>query len=139
MKDMRPEFVRGASLLGYGVSLSLGIGIPIPILDQDVLRRTTVRDRDIYAPVVDYSTDYPQRTGNILGKVSYQDCRRGEITVRGKKVETGSLASYMKAREVAHLLADEIRRGDFLVQKAAARLPLEGRMKTLEIRNGRSQ
>jgi len=139
MKRMRPGFVRGASLLGYGVSLSLGIGIPIPILDQDVLRAATVRDRDIYAPVVDYSSDYPQRTGKILCKVSYEDCRRGEITVRGKKVEAGSLSSYMKAREISHLLADEIRHGDFLVQRTAGRLPAEGRMKTLEIRNGDSR
>ena len=39
MKQMRPEFVRGVSLIGYGVSLALGVGIPIPILNEQVLRR----------------------------------------------------------------------------------------------------
>ncbi len=37
MKQMRPEFVRGVSLVGYGVSLALGIGIPIPILTAQML------------------------------------------------------------------------------------------------------
>ena len=29
MKSMRPEFLRGASMTGYGTSLSIGIGVPI--------------------------------------------------------------------------------------------------------------
>ncbi len=49
MKEMLPEFVRGVSFKGYGVSLALGVGVPIPILNPDILRRTTVRDRDIQA------------------------------------------------------------------------------------------
>ena len=63
MKQMRPEFVRGVSLRGYGVSLALGVGIPIPILNEEVLKRTCVRDRDILAPVIDYSNDYPAKDG----------------------------------------------------------------------------
>ena len=55
MKQMRPQFVRGVSLVGYGVSLALGIGIPIPILNEQMLQHATVRDRDILAPVVDYA------------------------------------------------------------------------------------
>jgi hypothetical protein len=30
-----------------------------------------VRDRDILASVVDYATDYPQRTGKVLARVTY--------------------------------------------------------------------
>jgi uncharacterized protein (DUF39 family) len=37
MKKMRPEFVRGVTFRGYGVSLALGVGVPIPILNEDVL------------------------------------------------------------------------------------------------------
>jgi uncharacterized protein (DUF39 family) len=85
--------------------------------------------------VIDYSHDYPERTGKVLCKVSYQECKQGEIMVKGKRVETGSLSSYAKAREIAHFLADEIKRGDFLVQKPAQRLPLNQKMKTLEIRS----
>jgi len=134
MKAMRPEFVRGVSLQGYGVSLGLGVGIPIPILNEQVLKRTCVRDRDIFAPVVDYGKDYPNKTGRVILSVSYEQLRRGEIEIGGRKVPVGSLSSYRKALEVANLLADEIRRGDFLVAEPLARLPSKGAMKSLEIR-----
>ncbi|MBN2559328.1 MAG: homocysteine biosynthesis protein [Phycisphaerae bacterium] len=135
MKQMRPEFVRGVSLRGYGVSLALGIGIPIPILNEDVLKRTCVRDRDILAPVVDYSHDYPQKTGKVLARVSYEQLRSGEIEVEGRKVAVGSLSSYFKALEIAHLLADEIRKGDFHLSEPIAPLPKNTAMKPLLIRD----
>ncbi|HPC94557.1 MAG TPA: homocysteine biosynthesis protein [Sedimentisphaerales bacterium] len=134
MKQMKPEFVRGASLRGYGVSLALGIGVPIPILNEQVLKRTCVRDRDIFAPVVDYSNDYPQKTGKVIAKVSYEQLRRGEIEIDGKTIAVGSLSSYFKALEIANLLADEIRKGDFLLAPPIARLPRDNAMKPLVIR-----
>ncbi len=135
MKQMRPEFVRGVSLRGYGVSLALGIGVPIPILNEDVLQRTCVRDRDIFAPVIDYSHDYPQRTGKVLARVSYEQLRRGEIELDGHKVAVGSLSSYYKALEIAHLLAEEIRKGDFHLSEPIAPLPKNTAMKPLQIRD----
>jgi uncharacterized protein (DUF39 family) len=134
MKQMRPEFVRGVSLRGYGVSLALGVGVPIPILNADVLKRTCVRDRDILAPVVDYGADYPQKTGRVICHVSYEQLRRGEIEIEGKKVAVGSLSSYYRAVEIAHLLADEIKRGDFQLARPIAPLPKDASMKSLEIR-----
>ncbi len=134
MKQMRPEYVRGVSLRGYGVSLALGVGIPIPILNEEILKHTCVRDRDIFAPVVDYSSDYPQKTGNVLGHVSYEQLRSGEITVAGKPVKVGSLSSYYKALEIANLLADEVRRGEFLLAEPSVPLPKNRPMKPLLIR-----
>ncbi|HUV07816.1 MAG TPA: homocysteine biosynthesis protein [Spirochaetia bacterium] len=135
MKEMKPDFVRGVSLKGYGVSLALGIGIPIPILNEGVLKHTTVRDRDIIAPVIDYSSDYPNRTGRVLGRVNYEELKSGEVQILGQKVQTGSLSSYAKAAEISHILKDEIRRGEFLIGRPFRRLPLEQAMKPLEIRN----
>ena len=134
MKQMRPEFVRGVSFRGYGVSLAMGVGIPIPILNQDILKRTCVRDRDIMAPVVDYSADYPQKTGKVIGHVNYEQLRTGEIEVEGRKVTVGSLSSYYGALEIANLLADEVRRGDFLLAEPNAPLPKDQAMKPLTIR-----
>ena len=131
MKQMRREFVRGTSFRGYGVSLALGVGIPIPILNEDVLKRTCISDREILAPVVDYSHEYPQNTGKVLGHVSYEQLRAGEIEVEGKKVAVGSLSSYYKALEIAHLLADEIKRGDFRLAEPIAYLPKDTTMKPL--------
>lgn len=134
MKQMRREFVRGASFRGYGVSLSLGIGIPIPILNENILKRTCVRDRDILAPVVDYSDDYPQNTGKVLCHVNYEQLRSGRIEVEDKEIAVGSLSSYHKALEIAHLLADEIRRGDFRLAVPIQYLPKDTTMKPLVIR-----
>ena len=134
MKKMLPQFVRGVSLRGYGVSLALGVGIPIPILNEKVLKYTCVRDRDILAPVIDYSTDYPQKTGKVLCYVSYEQLKSGQIEVQGKKIPVGSLSSYYKALEIAHLLADEIRKGDFTLAAPLAALPKDTKMKPLQIR-----
>lgn len=134
MKRMRPEFVRGVSLKGYGVSLGLGIGVPIPVLDETVLKRTCVRDRDIIAPVIDYGRDYPQNTGAVICRVTYEQLRSGEIEINGKKAIVGSLSSYYKALEIANILADEIRRGDFLLSKPLAPLPKNIKMKPLTIK-----
>jgi uncharacterized protein (DUF39 family) len=134
MKQMRPEFVRGVSFRGYGTSLGVGVGVPIPILNADVLKRTCVRDGDIMAPVVDYSEDYPQNTGKVITKVSYQELRSGEIKVEGNTIAVGSLSSYNKALEVANILADEIRRGDFLLSAPHAMFPRDTKMKPLLLR-----
>jgi uncharacterized protein (DUF39 family) len=134
MKAMRPRFVRGASLVGYGVSLALGIGVPIPILNERVLAHTTVRDRDILAPVVDYAGDYPNRTGRVICRVSYEQLRSGEVTIDGKKAEVGSMSSYAMALEIANLLADEIRQGAFPLSPPSRALPREGAFKPLVVR-----
>lgn len=131
MKQMRKEFVRGVSLKGYGVSLALGVGIPIPVLNEEILKRTCVRDRDILAPVVDYGSDYPQKTGKVICKVSYEQLRSGRIEINGREVAVGSYSSYYKALEIANLLADEIRRGDFQITKPIASLPKDKEMKSL--------
>ncbi len=134
MKRMKSRYVRGVSLTGYGVSLALGVGIPIPILSPRVLQRTTVRDRDILAPVVDYSSDYPNRTGKVLARVSYEELKRGEVTVNGKRVEVGSLSSYAMALEIAETLKDEITRGEFLLSRPSHPLARVQSMKGLAIR-----
>ena len=133
MKEMKPEFVRGISLIGYGVSLSVGVGIPIPILNPAILARTTVRDEEILAPVIDYAVDYPQKTGKVVCRLSYAELKKGEVTIRGKQVPTGSMSSYSKALEIAHLLKDEIKRGDFLVSRPLRPLPREQSMGGLKI------
>ena len=118
----------------YGVSVALGVGIPLPVLNEDVLKRACIRDRDILAPVIDYSSDYPQNTGKVLTYVSYEQLRSGRIDVEGRKVTVGSLSSYHKALEIAHLLADEIKRGDFRLAEPIAYLPKETKMKPLVTR-----
>nr|WP_320193968.1 homocysteine biosynthesis protein [uncultured Desulfobacter sp.] len=134
MKEMDSEFVRGVSLKGYGTSLALGVGIPIPILDKEILRCCTVRDSEIFAEVIDYSSTYPERGGDIVGRVSYADLRKGEVELDGKTVAAGSMSSYSKALKISELLKEEIQNGEFLLSKPFKKLPVNQGMTPLDIR-----
>jgi len=123
MKQMSTDFVKAASLLGYGVSLFVGIGIPIPILNERIAYYTSVKDDEIFAPVIDYSVDYPSGNAKPLKYVSYGELRRGYIEIDGKKVPTSPLSSYYKAREIANILKEWIKSGEFELSKPAATLP----------------
>jgi len=123
LKGMSPRWLVGTSMLGYGPTLTVGIGVPIPILNEEILRYTTVKDDNIYAPIVDYSEAYPQRKPDIVGEVSYGQLKSGIIVVQNKKVPTASLSSYPRALEIANTLKDWIAKGKFLLTEAVSPLP----------------
>ncbi|MEW6100782.1 MAG: homocysteine biosynthesis protein [Candidatus Omnitrophota bacterium] len=123
LKQMKAEWLVGTSMLGYGVTVSIGIGVPIPILDEEVLKHTAIRDEEIYAQVVDYSQDYPQMVAKSLGEVNYAQLKSGSITLKDKKIPTGNLSSYSKAREISESLKVWIKKGDFLLSEPVAPLP----------------
>jgi uncharacterized protein (DUF39 family) len=116
LKEMTPEWLVGASFLGYGVSLYVGIGIPIPILNEEMARYTAVKDEDIFTQVYDYGMDYP-KGGELksLGEVSYGELRSGSIRLHGKEIPTAPLSSCYKARQIAHVLKNWIEKGTFLL------------------------
>ena len=123
LKQMKPRWLVGTSMLGYGCNLTVGIGVPIPILSEEMLQYTTVMDDDILAPVVDYSQAFPQMKPDILGEVSYAQLKSGKITVQGEDVPTASLSSYPRAIEIATILKEWILSGDFLLTEPVAPLP----------------
>jgi uncharacterized protein (DUF39 family) len=123
LKQMSPRWLVGTSFLGYGCTITVGIGVPIPILSEEILEYTLVTDADILAPVVDYSQAYPQRKPDVLGEVSYAELKSGVIKVQGKEVPTASLSSYPKAVEIANILKDWIKKGEFLLTEPVAPLP----------------
>jgi uncharacterized protein (DUF39 family) len=123
LKGMRPEYLRGVSITGYGVSLAVGIGVPIPILDEQMARFTAVKDSEILAPVIDYGEDYPEANGKVLGHVNYADLRSGTITLGDRRIRTASLSSYSKAREIARELKEWIDEGRFLLSTPVQPLP----------------
>ena len=86
-------------------------------------RYTSVRDRDLKAPVVDYSSDYPNNQGKPLGQVSYEELKSGTIEVAGKRIRTAGLSSYYKARNIAAELKKWVERGDFLLGRPVDALP----------------
>ena len=123
LKQMNPRYLVGTSMLGYGCTLSVGIGVPIPILNEEMLKYTTVTDAEIFAPVIDYSSTYPNREPDILGEVSYAELRSGKINLKGKNIPTASLSSYSRALEIATSLKEWILRGKFLLTEPVESLP----------------
>ncbi|MDI6793236.1 MAG: homocysteine biosynthesis protein [bacterium] len=121
LKLMKPEWLRGVSITGYGVTLAVGIGVPIPILNEKICRYTAVKDEEIYTQVVDYS--YPPTREGSLAEVNYAQLKSGQIIVDGKEVATGGISSYVKAREIARTLKEWITKGEFLLTEPVQNLP----------------
>jgi uncharacterized protein (DUF39 family) len=125
LKQMKPEWLVGVSMLGYGTTMIVGIGVPIPVLNEEVMVSAGVPDDEIFAPVVDYSQAYPQMVPGNLGEVNYAQLKSGKINVQGKEVAAGNLSSYSKAAEIAQQLKSWIKKGDFLLTEMVAPLPGE--------------
>ena len=123
LKQMSPDWLRGVSFTGYGVSLAVGVGIPIPVLNEEILRYAAVKDEDIYTQIIDYSESFPQGKAVSLGKVNYAQLKSGKIKINGKKVSTGGISSYAQARKIASILRDWIKKGEFLLSEPVASIP----------------
>ena len=104
MKDMSPEFIRGASIVGYGCSLMVGLGVPVPIINEDMAYFTGVANRDLFYQVIDYGLDYPNGINRSLGEVSYEQLMSGSIELQGRTVPTAPLASYSMAGRISRIL-----------------------------------
>ncbi len=109
LKEMSTEYIRAATMEGYGVTLYIGVGIPIPVLDIETVRATAVRDEDIQVEIVDYSV--PSRNRPVLGTVSYADLRTGNVRIGGEDIRTSPLSSFRRARRVASELKEIVRKG----------------------------
>ena len=122
-KQMIPEFLQGAAFTRYGTSLYVGLGIPIPILNEGLVRKTAIRDAEIFTDVIDYSV--MRRDRPKLCKVSYAELKSGIITVNDKRVRVSSLSSLKMAKKVAQNLKNWIDEGQFTLTAPIERLPLD--------------
>jgi uncharacterized protein (DUF39 family) len=130
VKEMSPKYLRAAYFEKYGVSLYLGIGVPIPILDEDLARRVSVRNRDIPVLVCDYSADgHP-----VVAKTNYEELRSGSVVVGDKTVRTAPLSSLKKAREIAELLKTQVSSGAFPIGAPVQALPERSSVSALALR-----
>lgn len=131
LKEMSSKYIKACTFYGYGVSIFIGVGIPIPVVDKEMVEFLKVKDEDIYTEIFDYSVQ--RRNRPSYGKVNYKQLRSGKITINGKEVQTGSISSYYKAREIANLLKTWIKEGKFYLTNYVAPLPGDERTKNLDI------
>ncbi|NLE23998.1 MAG: hypothetical protein GX625_01440 [Clostridiaceae bacterium] len=129
-KKMSSRYIRAAIYEKYGVSMFVGVGIPIPILDEDMLMKTAVRNRDIQTVLVDKSG-----RENLNIKVNYEQLRSGFVEIRGNKVHTAPLSSIKFAREIASELKRQVQQGEFLLTQPVEMFNKKGhRLNKLEDR-----
>jgi L-aspartate semialdehyde sulfurtransferase len=120
-KQMDPRWVRGCYFRGYGPSLMLGVGIPLPVLTEDVIARCAIQDKDLVAPVVDFSI--PRRVRPTFGLVSYAQLKSGRLTIDGQSVRVAPLASIHLSLEVARELKRWLEAGTFTLTEPVAPIP----------------
>ena len=125
LKQMKPEWVVGVSLLGYGNSLAVGMGVPIPILNEEMAQFTGVADEDILMQIVDYGNDYPNGINKNYGYVRYDELKGGMIQFKDRDVPTVPLSSVAKAREIAEILKKWIKQEKFTLGEPQFTLPVE--------------
>jgi len=109
LKKLSSDYLRAATMTGYGVTLYVGLGVPLPVLDIEVVRATAVRDEDISVDILDYSV--PSRTRPSHRKVNYAELRSGSVEINGEEIRTSSLSSFRRARKVAEELKGWVEQG----------------------------
>lgn len=129
MKDMSPDFIRAATMTGYGVTMYVGVGIPIPLLNEEIVKHTAVRDEDLKTSIVDYGTPFRDRP--VIREVTYAELKSGSVEIDGEEVRCSPLSSYKKSREVAAELKSRIENGSFTMALASRPIDSQKRNKPM--------
>ena len=132
LKEMSTEFLSGATIPGYGVSLFVGIGIPIPILNEKIAERTAIRNEDIKTKILDYGT--PKREKPVIKEVTYKELFSGEVYIDGKKVRTSPLSSLKVSFRIMERLKEWIQEGDFFLTEKIQSLPRDVEVRPMRLR-----
>ena len=131
LKQMTPEYLRGATYEKYGTSLFVGLGIPIPILNEGLAKKTALSDKDLITDLVDYGV--PRRDRPKPRQVSYEELRTGYVELNGKKIKCSSLSSFYHAKKIAETLKKWIQEGKFFLNPPAETLPTDTVFKPMKI------
>ena len=122
-KQMDARWVRGCYFKSYGPSLMLGVAVPFPVVNEEIVASCAVQDKDLVAPVMDFSI--PRRVRPTFGLVTYAQLKSGRITIDGKPVRVAPLASLFLSRQVALELKHWIEAGKFTLTEPVAPIPMD--------------
>lgn len=131
LKNMNTKYLKAATFYGYGVTMFVGVGIPIPVIDEEMVQFLKIKDEEIFTEIIDYSIQ--RRNKPSYGKINYKQLRSGCIKINGKDVQTGSISSYYKAREISNVLKEWIMGGNFYLTPSVTSLPLDEDLNSLDI------
>ncbi|NHI90956.1 MAG: CBS domain-containing protein [Candidatus Lokiarchaeota archaeon] len=123
LKQMKQQYLRGATFKNYGTTLYVGLGIPIPILNKGLAKKTAIKDEEILTDVLDYGVG--RRTRPILRKVNYKELKSGKIQLGERDVRVSSLSNQKLSKDISELLQKWIENDEFYLTKPAEKLPTE--------------
>jgi uncharacterized protein (DUF39 family) len=122
-KQMTTEYINGATFTKYGPSLYVGIGIPIPILNEGIVKKVAIRDRDIPTDIVDYGVQSRSRLN--LRQTNYEELKSGKVDIKGRSVKVTSISSLKQAHKISSVLKSWIEEGSFTITSPIERLPTD--------------
>ncbi len=130
LKEMSPDFLRGATFQRYGTTLYVGIGIPIPILDESLAKSTAITDRDIPTKILDYGV--PRRDKPVVKETTYAELRSGFVELNGREVPVSPLSSFKMARTIAIEIKKWIDGGNFVLTAPVETLPTGTKLRPMK-------
>lgn len=107
LREIKPEFIKPIVIPGYGISIYIAIGIAIPVLDEDLARRVSVRNKDIKTKIIDYSN------GQMIDVVTYQDLIEGTVSIHGKKLKPKTMSDIRTSHKITQILKEWILSNQF--------------------------
>ncbi|MBM3708823.1 MAG: hypothetical protein FJW61_00170, partial [Actinobacteria bacterium] len=131
LKKMSTEYIRAAIFFNYGITMYVGVGIPVPVIDEEMVEFLKISDEEIFTEIYDYSIQ--RRNKPSHGRINYKQLRSGSIILNSKKVATGGLSSYFKARKISEALKNLIKEGNFHLTNPVASLPKEEKVNVLDV------
>jgi L-aspartate semialdehyde sulfurtransferase len=132
LKKMSDEYLKGATVPGYGTSLFVGIGIPIPILDEDMAKRTAIRNRDIHVRILDYGVQ--RRDRPLVKEVTYEELFSGKVDLDGKTVRSSPLSSLKISVKIMKELSGWIEDKEFFLTAPLEALPKDTTVRVMKPR-----
>jgi len=132
LKQMMPNYLRGATFHKYGTTLYVGLGIPIPIINERVAESAALPDDQITTSILDYGV--PSRARPVIRKVSYEELKSGKVRINDESVRTSPLSSFKHAKEIAQTLKNWIEEKRFLLTRSVELIPNHREFRPLEIR-----
>ncbi len=132
LKQMKPKFLRGATIHRYGVTLYVGVGIPIPIINMRVAKSAAASDEEIFTEILDYGI--PSRNRPVVRRVSYAELKSGKVLIGDREVPSSSMSSLAYAKMIAEELKKWIEEGSFLLTRPVELLPNYSEFKPMPLR-----
>jgi uncharacterized protein (DUF39 family) len=98
----------------------MAIAVPVPLLDATVAAQAAAEPEDLEAPVLDLAV--PRRIKPQLGRVTYGQLARGQLTLQGRPVRCAPAHSPRLAAAAALELCERLRSGAFPLLQSAVGL-----------------